>query len=356
MTAATGAGSSAAPAAPGAPDGPLVRARDLSVRFRTRRGFARARTVRAVDGVGFDIAAGETLGLVGESGSGKSTTGRALLRLVPLAGGSVTVDGRELSGLGRGELRAVRRDMQMVFQDPYSSLDPSATVAASIAEPLRVHDGLTAAQARPRITELLETVGLRAAHADRYPYEFSGGQRQRVAIARALATRPRLVVCDEAVSALDVSTQNQVINLLEDLRSEFGLSYLFIAHDLAVVRHIAHRVAVMYLGRIVEEGSAERVYTRPAHPYTRALLSAIPVPDPRRRGTAARSALRGELPDPAAPPSGCTFRTRCPEAMDICARQVPVPVPVPGGGTAACHLLTAGPSPSGGAPDAGPAG
>jgi len=240
-------------------------------------------------------------------------------------------------------MRQLRREMQMVFQDPYSSLDPSATVGSSIAEPLRVHEHLSAKDSWGRVQELLELVGLRASHANRYPYEFSGGQRQRVAIARALALSPQLIVCDEAVSALDVSTQNQVINLLEDLRQEFGLSYLFIAHDLAIVRHIADRVAVMYLGRIVESGPAERVYEHPAHPYTQALLSAIPVPDPRRRHRSNRVVLRGDLPDPASPPPGCPFQTRCAYAMDVCREVVPASTPVLGGGEVACHLQTSGP-------------
>ena len=321
---------------------PLLDVRGLSVSFGKRSLLGRGRVVRAVADVSLQIASGETLGLVGESGSGKSTTGRAVLQLVPADTGSIRLHGEEVTGRRGRELRALRRQMQMVFQDPYSSLDPSATVGASIAEPLRVHEGLSRNASRGRVAELLDLVGLRPSHADRYPYEFSGGQRQRVAIARALSTNPELVVCDEAVSALDVSTQNQVINLLEDLREELGLSYLFIAHDLAVVRHIAHRVAVMYLGRVVEIGPIERVYQQPAHPYTQALLSAIPVPDPERRKES-RVLLRGDLPDPADPPPGCPFSTRCGFAMPVCREELPAMTAVDGGGEVACHLQTVGP-------------
>lgn len=327
---------------PGSPE-PLVEVRDLDVTFSKKSLFQPARVVRAVNGVSFDIGKGETLGLVGESGSGKSTTGRALLKLVPIESGTVKVDGLDLTTAKGRDVRRLRRKMQMVFQDPYSSLDPSATVASSISEPLRVHEGMSAKDAWPRVLELLEVVGLQGSHATRYPYEFSGGQRQRVAIARALALNPQLIVCDEAVSALDVSTQNQVINLLEDLRDELGLSYLFIAHDLAVVRHIAHRVAVMYLGHIVEEGPGERVYERPAHPYTEALLSAIPIPNPERTSKAKRILLRGDLPDPANPPSGCPFQTRCPYVMEVCRQEMPAMTPVDGGGQVACHLQSTGP-------------
>ncbi|RKS70901.1 peptide/nickel transport system ATP-binding protein [Actinomadura pelletieri DSM 43383] len=331
--------SSGAPV-PESTTGPLVDVRDVSVVFRKRRTLAAARQVRAVNDVTFHIAEGETFGLVGESGSGKSTTGRALLKLVPTESGSIKVAGHDVTHLRGGNLRRARRSMQMVFQDPYSSLDPSSTVAASIAEPLVVHEKLSAKEARSRVNDLIEMVGLRASYAERYPYEFSGGQRQRLAIARAIALNPRFIVCDEAVSALDVSTQNQVINLLERLRAEFRLTYLFIAHDLAIVRHISHRVGVMYLGRIVETGPAERVYSAPAHPYTQALLSAIP--DPRRRS--GRIVLEGDLPDPARPPVGCPFQTRCGFVMDICKQRVPEHTAVEGGGEVACHLQTTGPT------------
>jgi oligopeptide/dipeptide ABC transporter ATP-binding protein len=313
---------------------PLLEVDDVEVVFRGRRG----RSLRAVDGVSLRIGRGRTLGLVGESGSGKSTLGRAVLRLVPVSRGRVTLAGRDLTALRGRALRAARRDLQMVFQDPYSSLDPSAVIADSVAEPLREHEGLSRRAAEARVRELLEVVGLPAGHADRYPHEFSGGQRQRVAIARAVALNPSLVVCDEAVSALDVSTQNQVINLLEELRSRFELSYLFIAHDLAVVRHIAHEVAVMYLGHLVETGPTERVYDSPAHPYTQALLSAIPASHPRRRGTGRRMLLPGDLPDPTDPPPGCPFASRCPAVMDVCREVAPRATPVEGGGEVACHL------------------
>jgi peptide/nickel transport system ATP-binding protein len=323
--------------------GPLLDVRDLNVTFGSVGLRGRGRVLRAVTDVSLQIAPGETLGLVGESGSGKSTTGNAILRLVPIVGGEVRLDGRNVAEARGKELRQLRRQMQMVFQDPYSSLDPSSTVGASVAEPLQVHEGLSARDAARRVGELLELVGLPAGHASRYPYEFSGGQRQRIAIARALALNPKLIVCDEAVSALDVSTQNQVINLLEDLRDQFGLSYLFIAHNLAVVRHISHRVAVMYLGRLVEQGPSERLYQHPAHPYTQALLAAIPVPDPtgpkRKR---ARLLLQGDLPDPANPPVGCPFNTRCPYVMDVCRESMPAMTPVEGGGEVACHLQTTG--------------
>ncbi|MDK3258477.1 ABC transporter ATP-binding protein [Blastococcus capsensis] len=320
----------------------LLEVEHLHVTFRKKRLFGPEHAVRAVNDVGFEIATGETLGLVGESGSGKSTTGRAVLQLVPVESGEIRMGGRDVAGYKGKALRRLRAEMQMVFQDPYSSLDPSAPVGASIAEPLRVHRGQSRKDSRGRVAELLDLVGLRPSHADRYPYEFSGGQRQRVAIARALALNPKLIICDEAVSALDVSTQNQVINLLEDLREQFGLSYLFIAHDLAVVRHISHRVAVMYLGHIVEVGPTERVYTRPAHPYTQALLSAIPVPDPTHRNRD-RILLRGDLPDPSNPPSGCPFHTRCAYAMDVCRQVMPEMTPIDGGGATACHLQTSGP-------------
>lgn len=343
------------PAGPTPSDDPLVQVEDLHVVFRKRRAFAKSRAVHAVNGVSFEIEQGKTLGLVGESGSGKSTAGRALLDLVPVESGSVRVAGQDLSELSGRRMRTFRKQMQMIFQDPYSSLDPSATVASSIAEPLRVHEGLSAKASWGRVLELLEVVGLRPSHANRYPYEFSGGQRQRVAIARALTLNPRLIVCDEAVSALDVSTQNQVINLLEDLRDQLGLSYLFIAHDLAIVRHIAHEVAVMYLGHIIERGPAERVYEHPAHPYTQALLSAIPVPDPRHRQSSERIVLSGDLPDPADPPTGCPFQTRCPAVMDVCRSEMPPMTPVESGGEVACHLQSTGPALAG-RPLPGPAG
>ncbi|GAA2895231.1 dipeptide ABC transporter ATP-binding protein [Pseudonocardia halophobica] len=323
------------------PAGPVAEVEDLTVDFRLRGGIlGRGGTLRAVRGVSLEIGERETLGLVGESGSGKSTTGRAMLRLVEPTAGSVRLDGEEITALGRGDLRLARRRMQMVFQDPYSSLDPAMVVGESIGEPLDVHESLSRSERSTRVGDLLEHVGLSATYAQRYPYEFSGGQRQRLAIARAIALNPRLLVCDEAVSALDVSTQNQILNLLEDLQAEFGLSYLFIAHDLAVVRHIAHRVAVMYLGEIVETAPTDRLFDRPAHPYTEALLSAVPVPNPRRQRERERIVLRGEVPDAANPPSGCAFHTRCPHVMDVCKVEAPPVVTAPGGGTVRCHLHT----------------
>lgn len=324
---------------------PLLAVDDLRVVF--RRGGAAVRhqqAIRAVDGISFDVGASETLGLVGESGSGKSTTGRALLRLVPISGGSVTFDGVDLASLPARELRRLRSRVQMIFQDPYSSLDPSMVVGDVVAEPLEIHGERDRPARERRVRELLDLVRLSPSHRDRYPYELSGGQRQRVAIARAIALAPKLVVCDEAVSALDVSTQNQIINLLEDLQSELGMSYLFIAHDLAVVRHIAGRTAVMYLGQLVEIGPTDRVYEHAAHPYTQALLSAIPRPDPGPARRRDRIVLSGDIPDAASTPDGCAFHPRCPYAMDVCRAVRPAMTPVDGGGEVACHLQTSGPT------------
>jgi peptide/nickel transport system ATP-binding protein len=339
MSTLNGVTADRAPDETGADTPTLLDVDGLSVTFTGRSQiFNRVDPLVAVRDVSFQIGRGETLGLVGESGSGKSTTGRGILGLVPTSGGTVHLDGVEITSLNRRELRQQRGNMQMVFQDPYSSLDPSSPVGESIAEPLIVHGSMSRKNAQGRVAELLERVGLSADHRQRYPYEFSGGQRQRVAIARAIALNPKLVVCDEAVSALDVSTQNQVINLLEELRTDFGIAYLFIAHDLAVVRHISDRVAVMYLGRIVEIGPSERIFDDPKHPYTEALLSASPIPHPRRQRERSRILLPGDLPDPRNPPSGCTFRTRCAYAMDICAEVEPVATPIAGGGEVRCHL------------------
>ncbi|MFC5949587.1 ABC transporter ATP-binding protein [Pseudonocardia lutea] len=342
MTNAVNASRSASGSMPGADHaGPVAEVEDLTVDFRLRGGLlGRGGTLRAVRAVSLEIGERETLGLVGESGSGKSTTGRAMLRLVEPTAGSVRLDGEEITALARGDLRLARRRMQMVFQDPYSSLDPAMVVGESIGEPLDVHESLSRSERSARVGDLLEHVGLSRTYAQRYPYEFSGGQRQRLAIARAIALNPRLLVCDEAVSALDVSTQNQILNLLEDLQAEFGLSYLFIAHDLAVVRHIAHRVAVMYLGEIVETAPTDRLFDKPAHPYTEALLSAVPVPNPRRQRERERIVLKGEVPDAANPPTGCAFHTRCPHVMDLCKVEAPPVVAAPGGGTVRCHLHT----------------
>ncbi|GAA4880748.1 MULTISPECIES: ABC transporter ATP-binding protein [Saccharopolyspora] len=328
---------------------PVLAVDALSVSFPVKRGlFRRPDRLRAVDDVSFELAPGEVLGLVGESGSGKSTTGRALMRLVEPDAGSVRLREVELTELSGEQMRRHRRHIQMVFQDPYSSLDPSMVIAESVGEPLEVHEGLRGRQRDERVRELLVRVGLSARHLERYPYEFSGGQRQRLAIARALAVDPAVVVCDEAVSALDVSTQNQIINLLERLRGELGTSYLFISHDLSVVRRLAQRVAVMYLGRLVEDGPSERLYSRPAHPYTEALLSAVPVPDPVAQRRRERIVLPGDPPDPTDPPRGCPFHPRCPYAMDVCREETPAPTPVDGGGRVRCHLHTAGPVLAGG--------
>jgi peptide/nickel transport system ATP-binding protein len=324
---------------------PLLEVRGLSKEFPVTQGILRRvrGAVRAVDGVDLTIHPGETLGLVGESGSGKSTVARLVVRLLQPTGGAVVLDGDDLCRLEGRRLRAVRRNMQMVFQDPYSSLDPRATIADSVGEPMEVHDGVRGAARDRRVAELLELVGIDDHALRRYPHEFSGGQRQRIAVARALALNPRLLVCDEPVSSLDVSTQSQVINLLADLQARLGLAYLFIAHDLSVVRHLSHRIAVMYLGQIIEVGDAEEVYQRPTHPYTEALLSAIPVPDPALQRGRKRIVLHGEVPSPLNPPSGCRFRTRCPYAMDVCAERQPEPYTTPSGTTVRCHLHTEGP-------------
>ncbi|MDQ0379274.1 ABC transporter ATP-binding protein [Amycolatopsis thermophila] len=326
---------------------PVLSARNVVKHFPVRSGGLVRRQigeVQAVSGVSFDIYERETLALVGESGCGKSTTARVVLNLQPATDGEVRFEGTELGKLNRKDLQRLRREMQIVFQDPYASVDPRMPVNEIIAEPLRIHN-LYEKGGRERVRELLATVGLRPEHGNRYPHEFSGGQRQRIGIARALALRPKLLVLDEPVSALDVSIQAGVLNLLQDLQAEFGLSYLFVSHDLSVVRHISNRIAVMYLGKIVETAPSEELFENPAHPYTQALISAIPVPDPRKERSRERIVITGDVPSPANPPSGCRFRTRCPkfanELSDAertkCIDEEPLLVDRGQGHPAACH-------------------
>lgn len=323
----------------------LLEAVGIVKHFPIQRGVLRRTVgqVRAVDGVDLRVDAGSTVGLVGESGSGKSTLGRVLLRLLDPTSGTVTFDGMDITHLPERKIRELRRGMQLVFQDPFSSFDPLATIADSMAEPMRTYLDLDASGRAERTAELLRTVRLSPAHRNRYPREFSGGQLQRVAVARALAVSPKLMVLDEPVSSLDVSIQADVINLLADLQHEHGLTFLFIAHDLALVRHVSTRIAVMYLGRIVEDGPADEVYRRPKHPYTEALLSAIPIPNPVRQKARERIVLEGDIPSPAAPPSGCRFHTRCPHVIDVCRTVDPPAFVTPDGSTVFCHLHTDGP-------------
>jgi oligopeptide transport system ATP-binding protein len=320
---------------------PLITVQDLSVHFQLGGGFLSRRppaVLKAVDGVSFELKPGETLGLVGESGCGKSTLGRAVLRLLPNTGGRVVWLGRDLGELAPEEMRQRRREMQIIFQDPLASLNPRMTVGEIIAEPLRTFEpGLAAAEAKRRVQAMMARVGLLPQQINRYPHEFSGGQCQRIGIARAMINGPKLIVCDEPVSALDVSIQAQIVNLLMDLQRETGMALIFISHNLAVVRHISHRIMVLYLGKVAELADRDSLYRNPRHPYTQALISAVPIPDPDLEQNRRRLVLTGDLPSPLNPPSGCFFRTRCPKATEICAREAPPLLPIARGHEVACH-------------------
>jgi oligopeptide transport system ATP-binding protein len=325
----------------GTADGELLRVENLKMYFPITQGIILQRQVgwvRAVDDITFSVRRGETLGLVGESGCGKSTTGRAILQLYKPTGGTVNFLGKNLTTLGGGDLRRMRRQMQMIFQDPYASLNPRMTVGSIVGEPLEIHNLARGREKQERVQELLRIVGLNPYFANRYPHEFSGGQRQRIGIARALAVQPSFIVCDEPISALDVSIQAQVINLLEELQAQFNLTYLFIAHDLSVVRHISDRVAVMYVGKIVELTTRDLLYERPLHPYTKALLSAVPIPDPAIERKRQRMILTGDVPSPVNPPTGCRFHPRCPFAQELCREKEPPLIEVETNHLAACHF------------------
>jgi peptide/nickel transport system ATP-binding protein/oligopeptide transport system ATP-binding protein len=319
----------------------LLRIEDLVKHFPIKAGVFKRTVgqVRAVDGVSLSVKQGETLGVVGESGCGKTTLGRTVMKLLEPTSGKIIFDGEDITTLKRKRMRPIRRDIQIVFQDPYASLNPRMTVRDIVSEPLKIHDLYTRGEGNRRVEELLRTVGLSPEHANRFPHEFSGGQRQRIGVARALALNPRLLVLDEPVSALDVSIQAQVVNLLDELQQQFGLTYMFIAHDLSVVRHVSDRIAVMYLGKVIEIGTRQQIYGSPMNPYTQALLSAVPIESPAQRGKRSRIVLEGDVPSPANPPSGCRFRTRCWKAEQICAEEEPALVPRAGGDhPVACHF------------------